>query len=127
MGAREFHTQQIHYLRKTITYEDGDAYVATVGTIPAGATIVKAISGVYVNVVTDFGTTNDVDIGVVGNNDLYATSLSTATLGFVPLDEAVSPTVSVDTVITAETDFTGTAASQGEVEVVIAYIPDNDG
>lgn len=126
--ARLFHTQQIHYLRKSISYSD--TFPVTVGVIPAGSVIVKPISGVQVNTVFNAGTTNVLDIGEsspTNNDDLYATDLSLGTATFVPIDEAVSLTVTSNTTITATYAQTGAAATAGAGEVIIAYIPDNDG
>lgn len=123
--AREYHTQQIHYLRKSIAYND--TFPVTVGKLPAGALIVKPISGVQVNTVFNAATTNVLDIGTDSNDDLYGTDLALGTATFVPLDEAVSMVVAAETLITATYAQTGTAATAGAGEVVIAYIPDNDG
>jgi hypothetical protein len=126
--ARVFHTQQIHYLRKSIAYSD--TFPVTVGVIPSGATIIKPISGVQVNTAFNAATTNVLDIGEsspTNNDDLYATDLALGAVTFVPLDEAVGLTVSADTTITCTYAQTGTAATAGAGEVVIAYIPDNDG
>lgn len=125
--ARQFHTQQIHYLRKSITYAD-DGTTVTVGTIPAGSLILKPISGVAVTTVFNAGSTNVLDIGpsTDSGTDLWATDLALGTLAFVPLDEAVTNLVSVDTVVQAAVDLTGTAATTGAAEIIIAFIPDND-
>lgn len=126
--ARQFHTQQIHYLRKSITYAD-DGTTVTIGTIPAGSLVLKPISGVAVTTVFNAGTTNVLDIGpsTDSGTDLWATDLALGTLAFVPLDEAVTSLVSVDTIVQAAVDLTGTAATTGAAEIIIAYIPDNDG
>jgi hypothetical protein len=124
--ARQYSTQQVHYLRKGFTFAD-DGTVLTIGTIPTGAQIIKPMSGVAVNVAFNAGTNNFLDIGISSNDDLYGTDLSLATIAFVPLDEAVSMTVAADTVITATVDLTGTAATTGQGEVVICYCVDNDG
>lgn len=125
--ARQFHTQQIHYLRKSITYAD-DGTTVTVGTIPAGSLILKPISGVAVTTVFNAGSTNVLDIGpsTDSGTDLWATDLALGTLAFVPLDEAVTNLVSVDTIVQAAVDLTGTAATTGAAEIIIAFIPDND-
>lgn len=127
-AARQFHTQQIHYLRKSITFAD-DGTTVTVGTIPAGSLILKPISGVAVTTVFNAGSTNVLDIGpsTDSGTDLWATDLALGTLAFVPLDEAVTNLVSVDTIVQAAVDLTGTAATTGAAEIIIAYIPDNDG
>ncbi|HYE38221.1 hypothetical protein [Methylocaldum sp.] len=121
-NARQYHTQQIHYLRKDFTYAD-DGLSLTVGTIPAGSVIVKPISGANVSTAFNAGSTNVLDIGISGDLDLYATDLALGSAGYVPCDEAVSFYVSADTTILATVDLTGTAASAGVGQVVIAYIP----
>jgi hypothetical protein len=124
--ARESHEQQVHYLRKSVTYSD-DGTAVTVGVLPAGATILKPLSGVNVDTAFDAGTTNTLNIGTSGDDNLYGTLLAVGSIAFVPLDEAVAMTVSAVTTITATVVLTGTAATAGAGEVIIAYIPDGDG
>lgn len=116
--------QDIQYLRKNIAFGQAGAAVV-IGSLPAGAIIHKATSGVFVNVVTNAGTNNQIDVGTTADDDLYATNLATTTLGFVPLDENVSFKLAADTTITATLDLTGTAATTGDLDVVIAFIPPN--
>ena len=124
--ARQYPWQVVHYLRKTISSPADRGKVVTVGILPAGALILKPLSGVQVITAFTDGTNKLLDIGTSGNDDLFGTDLSLATIAFVPLDEAVSMRVEADTTIIATPDLTGTAGV-GEAEVVIAYIPDNDG
>lgn len=121
--ARDAGYQNIQYLRKDITF--ADTGVITIGTLPAGSVIVKPISGLAVHVAFNNGTTNTLNIGTTANDDLYGTVLATGTIAFVPIDEAVSGKVDVDTVITATQAVSGTAATAGSGSVVIAYIPAN--
>lgn len=118
--ARVYHTQQIHYIENTLTFDSG---VVTIGTIPAGAHIVKPISGAAVNVVFNAGTNNHIEIGTTANDDLYGTDLAGGSIAFVPLDEAVTQIVSADTTFTATYNQTGTAATTGSARIIIAYIP----
>ncbi len=126
-AARQFHTQQIHYLRKSIAYTDNGTTV-TVGTIPAGSLVLKPISGVSVNVAFNGGTTNTLDIGpsTDSGTNLWMTVGALGSIAFVPLDEAVTMLVSVDTIVQAAVVSTA-SASAGTAEIIIAYIPDNDG
>ena len=126
-SARQYHQQMIHFLRKSITFAD-DGTTVTVGTIPAGSLVLKPISGVAVTTVFNAGSTNVLDVGpsTDSGTDLWATDLALGTLGFVPIDEAVTNLVSVDTVVQAAVDLTGTAATTGAAEIIIAYIPDTD-
>jgi hypothetical protein len=118
--ARVYHTQQIHYIDAVLNYDSG---VVTVGTLPAGAIILKPISGLQVNVAFNAASTNVIDIGTTANDDLYATDLAGGTVAFVPLDEAVTQVLTADTTFTATYAQTGTAASAGSGRVVICYIP----
>ncbi len=123
---REYYSQQIHYLRKSIAYTD-DGTELTMGVIPSGSLILKALSGVNVDVAFNAGTTNTVDMGTDADPNLYGTALAAGAIAFVPLDEAVAMTVAADTTMTVTTALTGAAATAGNGEAVIAYIPDNDG
>lgn len=126
-AARQLPFQAIHYLRKSITFADNGTTV-TVGIIPAGAQIVKPISGVAVNVAFDGNATNTLDIGAStdsGTNN-FATLLALGSIAFVPIDEAVSNIVAVDTTIQAAVVSTASATA-GQAEIIIAFIPDNDG
>lgn len=124
--GRQFHTQQVHYLRKSITYADNGTTV-DVGYIPAGAQIIKPMSGVAVNVAFNGGTTNTLDIGPSTDTgtDLWATVLALGTIAFVPFDEVVTLLVSTDTLVQAKV-VSSAGASAGSGEIVICYIPDND-
>lgn len=120
--ARELSFQAVHFLRYNIDEVSG-AGPFTIGTIPAGSLILKPISGVQVNVA--FSGTNPVaDIGTTDNDDLYGTDLDLdAAVGFVPLDEAVSMIVAVDTTLTVTLNLDTPVAADGTGVVVIAYIP----
>lgn len=125
--ARQYHTQQVHYLRKSITFADNGVAV-TVGTIPAGSLVLRPVSGVHVTTAFNAGTGNVLDIGSSANDDLWGTDLALGTATFVPVDEAIGGfLVTADTVVTATVALSGTAATEGAAEVVICYIPDNDG
>lgn len=121
-NARLYHTDQVHYLAKNFTYAD-DGSVLSLGYLPAGAVIIKPMSGVSVHVAFNAGETNVLDIGTAANDDLYGTDLELGAIAFVPLDEDVSMTVAADTLITATVDLTGeTAATTGSGTVIIAYV-----
>lgn len=121
-AARDYQMQVIHYIRKDITYADHGSTL-TIGTIPAGAQIIKAISGVYVNVAFNAVGADTLDIGPSTDigTDLWATALDCSLIGFVPLDEAVTLVVSSDTIV--QCDLTSSGSTAGTGVVVIAYIP----
>jgi hypothetical protein len=124
--ARQFHTQQVHYLRKTITFADAGV-AKTVGVLPAGSLILKPCSGVNVSTAFNSSGTDLIDVGTTGTADLYATDLAGQTVGFAALDEAVSAYVAAETTITATYAQSVADATAGVAQVVIAYIPNNDG
>lgn len=121
--ARELQTQQIHYFRKTIDYSMANTTV-DVGVIPAGALVLKPLSGIAVNTAFN-GNSQNADIGPSDNTDLWATDLSLSVATFVPCDENVSFLVTAVTLV--QCFITSTSPSAGEGEVIIAFIPDNDG
>lgn len=127
-NPRLYHTQQVHYLRKNFTYADSLATL-DVGVIPAGSVVLKPISGVSVHVAFTAGTNKRLDIGPstdTGTN-LWGTLLSLASINaLVPLDEAVTMKVDVDTLVQAYVDCTGATNTAGEGVIVIAYVPNND-
>ena len=124
--AREYPQQMVHYLRKGITFADNGLTV-DVGYLPAGAQMIKPMSGVAINVAFDGNATNTLDIGpsTDAGTNLWMTAGSLATIAFVPLDEAVSMTVSVDTLVQALVTSTAAAAA-GQAEIIICYVVDND-
>lgn len=122
--ARNDLYQCIQYLRCDFTFAD-NGKVLTVGTLPANAVIMKAISGVNVSTAFNAGTGNVLDIGTTADDDLFGTDLALGTAGAVPLDEAVSQFVAVDTTVTATVALSGTAASAGVGQIVIAYSTKN--
>lgn len=126
-AAREYPQQLVHYLRKGITFEDNGKTV-DVGMLPAGAQIIKPMSGVAVNEAFDGGSTNTLDIGpsTDSGTNLWATLLALGTIAFVPLDEAVSMKVAVDTLVQAKVVSTADATA-GQGEIIICYAVDNDG
>ena len=116
----------VHFLRKSIVFGD-DGNELIMGTIPSGSVIVKAMSGVYISTAFDAGSTNTVNMGTTADPNLYGTLLAAGATTFVPLDEAVSPVVTADAVMSVTVVLTGTAATAGAGEAIIAYIPDTDG
>lgn len=125
--ARQYNQQMIHFCRKSITYSDNGTALE-VGILPAGALILKPLSGVHITTAFNAGTNNYLDVGTTADDDLFGTDMSLATATFVPLDEAIGGYLLASaTRITATVGLTGTAATTGAGEVVIAYIPDTDG
>ena len=123
--AREYHTQQIHYLRKSMTY-DGTLSV-NVGTVPSGAIIIPNASGAFVTTAFTADTTvQTLNIGYSDDADEYASALVLTSAGQIELDVETDLLVPENRTITA-TLTAGSAPTAGALEVIIAYIPDNDG
>ena len=129
LAPRQFHTQQLHYLRKGFTFANG-ATTIDVGVIPSGSVIMFALSGVVVHTVFNAGTNNRLDVGAStdsGTNN-FGTLLALTSVGFVTLDEGASTSakMAADTLVQAFVDLTGTAATTGDATIVICYVPNND-
>jgi hypothetical protein len=120
--ARQLHTQQIHYLRKRVNYNDSSISSGVVmGTLPAGAMIVS--QNVRVSQAFNAGTTNALNVGTAAAGTQLFTDAATA--------GARSPTIAnlsfaSDQDIYVTYAQTGTAASAGQADVVIGYVPNND-
>lgn len=125
LQGRQYHTCQVHYLRKNITFGDG---LVTVGTLPAGALVIGA--GVVITTAFNAGSTNVIDIGTASDGDGFATDLAAGTIGNIVWDELATSNDLYSTseaVITAEYAQTGTAATAGSGEVYVTFLADNDG
>jgi hypothetical protein len=132
-AARQYHTQQVHYLRKTVNFND--ANVATgvkVGTLPAGTAILDAV--VHVQVGFNAGTTNVLEFGVTGAafNDISGSGSSDITEA-TPGVYRVLPTnfrrvdqIAAETDVFAKYTQTGGAATAGKATINIAFTVDND-
>jgi len=120
--ARLLHTQQVHYFRKRVNFNDAAiAAGVLLGTIPAGAMIVS--QNVRVNAAFNAGTTNALNVGTTAGGTQVFTDAATA--------GARSPTIAnlsfaVDTDLFVSYAQTGTAATAGQADIVIAYAPNND-
>lgn len=124
--ARHFAAPVVQYLRKDIDYTMNGQTV-DVGTLPAGAVILKSISGVHVSTVFNGNATNTLDIGAstdTGTNN-WATALALGVVTVVPFDEAVTQYVSVETKVQALVTSTA-SASAGAGQIIIAFVEDND-
>lgn len=117
-----YHTRQVHYLSKAITFADNGVAV-TVGVVPPGATVLRG--GVSVSTAFNAGTTNVLDIGTSGDDDGFATDLALGTIGVIVADEMATTndqySTSAQTII-ATVALTGTAATAGAGVVWVEYI-----
>lgn len=126
-SPRNYGKQLVHYLRKGFTKAD-NGLTLVVGKVPAGSLILKPMSGVHVVQAFNAASSNVLDIGTSNDSDLFGTDLALGTATFVPLDEVIGGyRVASAMTIVAVPALAGTAATTGDGEIVIAYIPDNDG
>jgi hypothetical protein len=119
-AARLLHTQQVHYLRKRVNYNDrGIASGVYMGTLPAGAMIVMQ----NVRVSTAFnGTGPAINVGITPLGSELFTDAATA--------GARSPTIP-NISFAADTDiFVSSPATAGPTagvgDVIIGFVPNND-
>jgi len=130
-SARQYSTQQVHYLRKAVAYNTsniGTADSVLIGTLPNGAQIVDAV----VNVTTAFnaGTTNVLTAGTSSGSNADVISASDVTEGSTGANRAttgIALSFSADTPIYAKYTQSGTAATTGAAVICIMYVANNDG
>ena len=118
--AREYLGGLVHYLVKAFDFNSSGQF--EIGTLPAGATMVKPVSGVSINTAFNAATTNTFDIGTSANATLYASALAAGSVAFVPLDEVVSQTVASATTLYGRYNQSGTAATAGAGVAIVAYV-----
>lgn len=128
--ARQTQFQHMHYLRKRITFADLGTTV-NVGVIPAGASVV--FGGVHVVTAFNSSGTETLNVGFVGSTtdaDGYATLLTLSAVGWIVLDELATTTniqQTVDTTVTCAPAQSVADATAGVADVIVGFIPNNDG
>lgn len=132
--ARLFATQQVHYYRVVVNFNDPNISTAQkFGALPSNA----YIQDVQVEIQTAFnaGTTNNLSFGTTSTaTELVAVADLTggggASIGtqVTRINRGLgrSLTASGDTTLFAKYTQTGSAATTGKAVFVITYIPDND-
>ena len=124
--ARLIQTQQVHFIRKGITFADAGKTI-NIGAVPAGSIIMRPMTGVFTS--TAFNGTaglQTIGIGTSANASLYGSALTmSAAAAFVPVAQAVDNQVYADTYIAVAVN--GTASTAGAAEIVVCFIPDIDG
>lgn len=119
--ARLYHTSQTHYLQAAISYTNNGSTVS-LGTLPAGAVVVRA----YAAVGTAFNgdTTNTVSIGKSGATTTWASAIALGTRGLIvstTLATATTVVQAVDVEVIA-TVTSANSASAGSGYAVLEYI-----
>ncbi len=113
----------VKVLRCAISYTDGATKNYVVGTIPAGSVVLRG--NVVVTTAFNWGTNNLIDVGTANDPDGFATIMTLLTIGNIVLDEMATTNdqyVTADTIIYAQMQCTGTAASAGAGFVIIEYV-----
>lgn len=121
--ARDAGYQNLQYFHKHILFSD--TITTFTFRIPAYSIIMPAFTGVDVSTVYNAGTNNRIQVGIAGAVSKYGLNLTLATLGFQPIAVAVGHRVTVDTDVLFTIDVTGTAATTGEADLLLAFRPPN--
>jgi hypothetical protein len=125
-NARELPFQAVHYLRKTVTYASENTQIK-VGTVPAGSVILYPLTGLHVVTAFNDTGTDTYDLGTLESATLFASAVAISA-GFQAIDENVAGLrVSSDTDIYFRYNGENNNADAGEGEMLVAFIPDNDG
>lgn len=129
MTARVYHTQQVHYLRRTVDFNTaGIATGVQLGRLPAGALITRTT----VRVVTAFNaaSTNVLTVGTEGDSGLdnivAAGDVTEGSIGSAAVVGPLDP-LAADTNVLISYTQSGTAATAGRAVIVLEYVPNNDG
>lgn len=127
--ARQYHTDQVHYLRAAIAYTDAGATVS-LGWVPPGAVVIGG--GAVVS--TSFnGTSPTVNIGfrnagdgTTADPDDYASALALGTVGNIVADElATSTAYHPEGAEIAAAVSIGGSPSAGSGFVYVTFMVDN--
>lgn len=97
--------------------------------IPANSQLVEI--KVFVTTAFNAGTTNTMDIGIVGDSDLYVDNAAVGTagdaaLGVTALVTNWSDIGTTDLKLAAKYIQTGTAATAGAARIVVSYVQNNN-
>jgi hypothetical protein len=131
-NPRALHTQQVHYLRKSVNFNDtGISAGVLFGTLPAGAQILPLASTISIRTAFNAATTNNLLIGTTAaGNDICATADAAA--GTAGIKTLALATVTTNGYRAADTDLfvtytqTGAVATAGIATITIAFSVNND-
>ena len=124
--ARDYHTAQVHYLKKTLAFNTASNGAAvTLGIVPANAALLRTYA--VVSTAFNAGTTNRIDVGTASSGAAIGTFAVTA--GGVKSDTgtlatAATPVIKPTADLTVVMAYTqsATAASAGSADVVVEYV-----
>lgn len=126
--ARTLPFQAVHYMRKSVAYDDPGRTGGTieVGVLPSGSVVVDTVY----KVVTAYnsGTSNTLIVGTSTDDDEFLTAIDAKqTAGTAARATTGLGYESTGEVVYAKVTDVGAAPTAGEVDVVITYVLDNDG
>ena len=123
--ARNSGDQTINYLRAPFTFTQGNSGIVQVGTLPAGAVVLRAY--VVINTVFNAGTNNFLKVGIVGSDASIFSTVTLTALGIINatgvLTAATTITPVVDTQVIATSLMTGTVATTGSAFIIVEFCP----
>lgn len=127
--AREFPTQQTHYIRGTVNFDTtGISTGVKLGTRPAGSEILRTT--VKIKTAFNAGTTNVLTVGenATNYNDYVASGDvdEAVTQSNVVLRGADLAAITADKDVYAKYTQTGTAATTGQAIIIVEYVCNND-
>lgn len=130
--GRQYHTDQVHYLRKSFTFSNADETLS-LGWVPANASVIEG--GVVVATAFNSGTSDTLDLGfrnagdgTADDADEYATLLDLTTAGRIAADAmatAADAHLPEGAELTLTYNSTGTAPTAGQGYAFLTYIVDN--
>lgn len=131
-NALEYPMQLVHYLRKSIAYNTqgiGTDATVKVGTLPAGALVLFTL--VKVTTAFNAATTNIIDVGTSGNDDALVdggatgngdADVNATAAGATFVWRGADETFTADTPIYVTYTQSGTAASAGAAQIIVAFV-----
>lgn len=114
--AQEYHTNQVHYLRKKITFADAGTTVS-LGYVPANSVVLRG--GVVVQTAFNGDTSNILDIGTAADTDGFATDIALGTIGVIVADEMAT---SNDAYCSADTELVAVVVSTASASAGVGYV-----
>jgi hypothetical protein len=121
--ARQFHTQQTHFLRGLMNFNDPDIAGRKLGTVPVGSNILSCKT--CASTANNAGTSATLSVGFsAGGTDLVnATNVAAATGIVNTLAPSGKSLLGSDTDIYMSLAMAGTAATTGVCEAIVEYVP----
>lgn len=126
-AARKPYHRMVTYISKSFAFDTpgiGTAATVEIGALPAGALVLETI--VRVKTAFNAGTTNVIKVGTSADDDEFieAGDVAEGALGTTFSDRSAGIVMTADTSVYVEYTQTGTAATTGEADVIITYIPE---